>query len=204
MAYDVDLGRLQVHLRRLDRDDLLNFMDRALEALPADSLTSLIQSLPRWNLAALAPQPLLESVAEFHKASLAGQYYESFEVNYKNCHETSRGTDTWLAECGRLFAECMKASGPQARQGFESLFELLRMIDSGDRDIVFFGDEGGSYLLGVDWKELLGAYFCCLAATATAEQYTGLVMAVIEDFVAHDRERFLALAERTIGEDPGT
>ena len=204
MAFDVDLGRLQVHLRRLNKDDLLNFMDRALEALPAVALDSLVQSLPRLNRAALAPRPLLESVAEFHKASLARQYYQSFDVNYKNCTETSRGTDTWFAECRRLFGECMKATGPEARQGFETLFELLRMIDRGDREIVFFADEGGSYLLGVDWKELLQAYFFCLAATATAEQYASHVTAVIADFVAHDRERFLAMAERTIGEDPET
>ena len=97
MYGNVDLGRLQVHLRRLDRQDLLNFTDRALEALPAASIDSLLQSFPRLNRASLAPRPLLESVAEFYQASLARQYFESFEVNYKNCNEASRGTDPRFA-----------------------------------------------------------------------------------------------------------
>jgi hypothetical protein len=81
--------------------------------------------------------------------------------------EKSRGTETWIAECERLFKRCAAAAkkrpDSEAREAFDILFGLLRRIDEAHDEIVFFADEGGSYEVFVDWKNVLPAYFVPVA-----------------------------------------
>ncbi len=140
---------------------------------------------------------LLEVVQEFREASLEGEYYEDFDVNSKNYMEKSRGTETWIAECDRLFDRCVAAAGRRpnvtVRQAFEILLDLLRHIDQGHDDIIFFADEAGSWQVGVDWREVLPAYFACLAGTAAPDEY-GLRVKAVVDFVGYDEDRYLKAA----------
>lgn len=134
----------------------------------------------------------------FREASLRGDYYEAFAVNWKNSTEKSGGTETWFAECERLLVRCAAAATKrpdrEVRQAFEVLFGLLRNIDRGDDDIVFFADEGGSWEAGVDRREVLPRCFHCLAATAQPDEYVRAVTSVVEGFVAYDRDRYLGAA----------
>src|SRR5437879_12850210 len=87
---------------------------------------------------------LLTDVKRFEKASLAGEYYESFGVNSKNYTQQSAGTSAWIAEYRRLLDRCVissKNSNPaEMREAMEILFGLLDHIDEGNEDVIFFAD----------------------------------------------------------------
>jgi hypothetical protein len=143
---------------------------------------------------------LLDEVREFSATSMSGQFYDSFDVNWRNCTQQSRGTDGFIAEFNRLLGRCVReadtVAGGMVCESFEILFGLCRHIDEGPDDVVFFADEGGSWCIGVDWRKALPAYFRCLALNASDEDFARSVDRVIRDFVEHDRGRFLGDARR--------
>lgn len=197
---EIDRGKLCVHLRRLRKDDLLDLLERAIEFLPDTRIAALVEGYVKpeeLRPDGTAKGRLLQAAVTFREASLRGEYYEDFAVNSRNFMEMSRGTETWCAECGRLFDRCStsaKKRPAETREAFDVLFGLLRHIDTGDDDIVFFADEGGSWQVGVDWQKVLPAYFSALATTAAPDAYAAAVRGVIDDFVDHDRIRYLKAA----------
>ncbi|MFC1708195.1 hypothetical protein ACFL59_15490 [Planctomycetota bacterium] len=197
----IDRDKLRVQLRRLRKDDLLDLLDRAIDLVPTTRLPALVKGYVKPE--ALRPDGavkggLLKAVSKFREASLRGEYYEDFMVNSKNYMEKSEGTETWIAECERLFDRCLTVAkgkpGGEAREAFDVLFGLLRHIDEGHGDVVFFADEGGSYEVLVEWEQVLPAYFKALAGTATPEEYAEVVSGSIKDFVHYDQDRYLKAA----------
>ena len=82
-------------------------LDEAIDLLPPAKLHKIVRKY--LDLKRLHPDSekatkasLLANVKAFEKASLAGEYYESFDVNSKNFMEQSRGTTHWIAEFRRL------------------------------------------------------------------------------------------------------
>ena len=112
--------------------------------------------------------------------------------------EISEGTKEWIAECERLVEDVLvlvaRGNSSEGRQALELIFALLRRLDEGEDDIVFFADEGGSWQVGVDWPKVLPAYFRCLSETATPEEYAELVNAVVKDFARHDTPKYMSMA----------
>lgn len=201
MTRTVDLDKLRRSLAQLRRGELLIVAQRAAEMLPEGALPSLLGGLFELQSgAALAhgPAALLEEVQKFCAEGIDGKFYLSFDVNARNCSEQSKGTDTFIAEFDRLIAKCVRAAetGPcqTVGQAFEALFSLLRAIDEGNDDVLFFADDGGAWSVGVDWNKALPGYFMCLAQTATARHYVHCVDRVIADFSEHDRGRHMAQA----------
>ena len=197
----IDLDKLRVQLRRLERDELLGILDDAVGLVPGTRLAELVSGcvdLTELAPDGVAPGGLLEAVRAFREASHSGRYYESFDVNSKNFMDTSKGTEAWIAECERLFERCFEAAEkdrcPEARESFDILFDLLRHVDQGNADVVFFADEGGSWLVDVRWERVLPAYFTCLASVSEPEEYAQAVKAITRDFVHHDRDRYLQAA----------
>ncbi len=115
-------------------------------------------SSSRWG--AKKPVRVIDKVKAFEEASRRGEYYESFNVNSKNFMDKSEGTEEWIAECERLLEDLLGIScdgdPAEAREAFELLFGLLRRIDEGEDDIIFFADEAGSWQVGVDWPKAEG------------------------------------------------
>src|SRR6266581_8734514 len=76
---------------------------------------------------------LLMDVKRFEKASLAGEYYESFGVNSKNYTQKSAGTSAWIAEYLRLLDRCVinakKTTGSESAEGGYPAFEKLLIED---------------------------------------------------------------------------
>ena len=162
----IDRKKLRVHLRGLRKDDLFHLLDRAIDMMPRTRLPELIKGYVKPEALrpdAAAAGGLLEAVTRFCDASLRGEYYEDYMVNSRNFMEKSRGTETWIAECERLFersrAAAKKRPDREVRDAFEALFGLLRRLDEGEDDVIFFADEGGSYEVYVDWKKVLPAYW---------------------------------------------
>ena len=201
MTRAVDLRALRDSLGRLTRGELLIVAQRAVEMVPDTALALLMGGLVELqpdSEAAPGTATLLEEVRRLHTEGVRGTFYESFDVNSRNCGEQSRGTDAFIAEFDRLVVECVSAAqaepGQVTAQAFEVLFSLLRHLDKGDDDVLFFADEGGSWSVGVDWSRALPAYFLCLAQSASAEDFARSVNRVITDFGEHDRGRYLAHA----------
>jgi hypothetical protein len=85
-------------------------------------MTTVVQGLPVIDLKLVRPDAekatkasLLTDVKRFEKASLAGEYYESFAVNSRNCTQQSAGTSSWIATFLRFLHRCVtNADTPEA------------------------------------------------------------------------------------------
>jgi hypothetical protein len=191
------MEKLRSELRALRRVDLLIIAERAADLVPRGKLKTLlhdfvlVDTLP----SAKSPQPtLFEEVQAFYTKSLAGQYYESFDVNSKNFTELSMGTESFLAEFHRLLTKCVRAAkeGPPqpVRDAFELLFRILERIDESQDDVIFLAKEAGSWQVGVAWRMVFPIYFRCLAETASAAEFGRIVNQVVRTFARQDWAHF--------------
>jgi hypothetical protein len=199
---------LEPALRQLKKAQLLQVLRATYQALPPAQVVSVFGEyvdLTRLDSASparkgTAPGRLLEAVQRFHAESLAGHYYESFPVNSKNCRDRSEGTELWISQCNRLFDQCGKLSRKghhaEVHTAMELLFELLKQIDTGSDEIIFFADEAGSWQVGIDAEQVLPVYFTSLAAVATPEEYATRVVEVIKEWGSYAAERFLNAARK--------
>ncbi len=199
----IDPEKIRVFIRSLRKDDLLILLDRAIDLVPKTKLPELVDGLAdpgQFQPEGSSGGDLLDALRRFQDASERGDYYEGFEVNSKNSMEMSRGTETWIAECERLFDRCAdqasRGGHAEMREAFEILFGLLRRIDEGTDDILFFADEGGSWLVVVAWEKVLPAWFECLAPATGPEEYAEAVVGVIDEFDGFHRREHLREARR--------
>ena len=201
----IDRDKLRVEVRKLGNECLFDMLDDAIGLLPPAKLHKLAKK--HLDLKRLRPDaqnamrrsPLTE-VKRFEKASLAGEYYESFGVNSKNYMQESAGTSAWIAEFRRLLDCCVisaKNCNPaEVRQAMDTLFSLLNHIDQGHDDVIFFADEGGSWQVGVDWAKVLPVWFKVLSATAEPEEYAGRITTLLSCHYDYGRDKMLAIARR--------
>ncbi len=64
-------------------------------------------------------------------------------------------------------------------RAFEILFGLLDSLEDGTGEGIFFAEEGGSWMVGVDWKKVLPAWFRVLAATAAPAEFAQRTEAMV-------------------------
>jgi len=149
---EIDRDKLRAAIRKLPDEYLFYMLDDAIDQLPRANLRTIVGKY--LDLRRLRPDSgqarkasLLADVTAFETASLAGDYYESFDVNSKNFMEKSRGTTGWIAECRRLLDRCVEqaktADPAEVFQAFGIIFGLLDRIDECRQDIIFFADDGG-------------------------------------------------------------
>ena len=198
----IDISLLRKSLRtQLEIEDLLNFLDRAIDLIPQERLPELIEGFfdPKLlSVDQLSEQALLDAVIDFHTDSLGGLYYEDFAVNSKNFMELSRGTINWIAEHQRLMNRCLQETSQenpqQIRQAFDLLFNLLDEIDECRDDIIFFADEAGAWQVGVEWDAVLPCYFKVLAAVAQPSDYAEGVIKLVKSHANYNSDNYFKLA----------
>ena len=202
----IDRDRLRADVRKLGNEYVFSMLDDAIELLPLAKLHKIAKKY--FDLEQLLPDAekaarpsLLTDVELFEKASLAGEYYESFGVNSQNYTQKSAGTSAWIAEYLRLLDRCVinakKSDLAEVREAMDILFGLLNHIDKGHDDIIFFADEGGSWQVGVDWAKVLPVWFKVLSAAAEPEEYAGRITALLSCHYRYGRDKMLAIARRT-------
>lgn len=191
----IDRATIRAALRNLRNEDIYYILGEALEMLPLAKAQKLIKrhiDLSQFQRDSQKPKNLLEEIKDFQKPSLRGDYYESFDVNWKNCTEVSKGTRAWIFEFNHLLNRCISAvkkeDKGEIREAMEICFGLLRYIDERPDDIIFFADEAGSWQVGVDWNKVLTGYFRCLAATAQPDEYASRVIAIVNEFDRHSSD----------------
>lgn len=199
----IDRAKLRTAIRRLGNSYIYLMLDGALDMLPQSKLAKLVTTYidpTTIRQDAGGKSNLLDEVKAFEKASLHGDYYESFDVNSKNCTEMSKGTTAWIAECHRLLdrcaAESAKGSPDKTLAAIDTIVGLLRHIDECTDDVVFFADEGGSWQVGVDWRKLFPAWFNSLSAVSSPDTYANRVKEITDEFGSRDRDKNLAVARR--------
>jgi hypothetical protein len=198
----VDREKLRDALRQMRRGYLLKVAERAIDLVSSETLEALVgdfMQVPRLAEGQPGEASLPDEVNEFSEESLRGDYFDSFDVNSKNCMDLSQGTDAFIAEFDRLIRRCLgTAAGGSfttAREAFERLFALLRRIDEDPDSIVFFADEAGSWQIPVDWRAVLPVYFRCLAEGTSGAAFARAVDGVVTDFCHYQRPHQLAAAE---------
>jgi hypothetical protein len=205
-SHAIDREKLRAAVRKLGDEYVRYMLDDAIDLLPPSKLCKIARKyLDLKRLRPDAPNAakvtLIEDVRRFAKASLAGDYYASFDVNSRNCTEQSAGTSAWIATFHRLLDRCVadaKRGDPaKVRQAMDTLFGLLDRIDECRDDIIFFADEAGSWQVGVDWARVLPAWFKVLSVTAGPEDYAKRIKDLLSRHYSYGRDKMLALARRT-------
>jgi hypothetical protein len=198
----IDRDKLRAAIRRMGSEYVFYMLDDAITLLPQAKLRKLIaQYLPtELRRDCTRKVNLLADVEAFQKASLTGKYYQALAVNSKNCTEKSSGTLAWIADCSRLLERCVAQSKKEdpatVCQAFEIIFSLLGKIDECTDDILFFADESGSWQVGVDWENVLPAWFRVLSATAGPSEYAQSIATLLKRHYEHGRAKMLAVARR--------
>jgi hypothetical protein len=205
----IDREKLRAEIRKLGSEYVYFMLDDAIELLPLSKIHKIAKKYLdlkrlRPDSEKAAEKSLLAEVKLFEKASLAGEYYESFGVNSQNYTQMSAGTSAWIAKYLRLLDYCVasaKTHDPSTvREAMDILFGLLDHIDQGNDDVLFFADEGGSWQVGVDWDRVLPVWFKALSATAEPEEFANRITALISSHYSYGRDKMLAIARRTATE----
>lgn len=193
-------------LRKLGAEYVFYMLDEAIDLLPPAKLAKLVsqyidvKQLQPDTASASGKRTLLSDARDFDARSRAGHYYESFNVNSKNCMETSAGTRSFIADCRRLLDRCVAAASKgdpaEARASFELVFGLLRYIDECHDDVIFFADEAGSWQVGVNWETVFPAWFRCLSRTAEPEEFAQRVLKAVHHFAKFGRDKHFATARK--------
>jgi hypothetical protein len=196
----IDRQKLRAQLRKLDRGALLVLLERAVDRISDAGTLEVVRDYlrPARLPSATAGPSLLDEVLAWSKAALAGAYYESYLVTSSNFDLRSTSVDHFIADFDRLLARVLSSveteSAADVRELIELLIAPLRRLDEGRDDVLFFGDEGGSWQIGVNWDELFTIYFRVLAETATPDEFAYEVHRIIDDFEHLDRPKHLERA----------
>jgi hypothetical protein len=209
-ATEIDLEKLHAALRMVRNQDLFFMLDDALERLSSEDLDQVVRpylDLERLRRAEPADgaSGFADRVRAFADATRAGEYYESFDVNSRNYTELSRGTLAWIAAHRRLLDRCVaeagKGDGADLLAAMDLLFGLLQLIDECGDEVLFFADEGGSWQVGVDWKQVLPAWLRVLSQASDPEGFAAAVVERHRRLQSYDRVGLFELAEKLATQD---
>ena len=127
-APKIDRSKLQEAIGKLGDEYVFYLLDEALDLVPEAKLAKLVGKyldVKDLRLDAGTRIDLFADVETFKTRSLAGGFYEDFNVNSKNCMELSRGTRAWIAQCCRLFDSIVEMPAKSDAGKVAAAFEVL-------------------------------------------------------------------------------
>ena len=198
---ELDRQQIRRAVRQMGNEHIFYLLDDAISLLSEAQLRQLLAPYanPDQFIVQEAQQKdLLTEVLAFQKSSLAGEYYEEPPIAVRKWSENSGATLCWIADfrrlLGRCAAETSSASGTDVSRAFEILFGLLDRLDDGTGGGIFFAEEGGSWMVGVDWKKVLPVWFRVLAATAASAEFARRAETMIRRHCHGEQAEMLMLA----------
>jgi hypothetical protein len=132
-------------------------------------------------LKSLAHDVVRES-KDFYKNSLKKVYYAPFKINSKNWSHIPEETEEWFEKLGNLLQSSTQLTkqkeNSSAVESFGILYELIAKMEKGEE--IIFADEYGSWMIPGNEEEFLRAYISSLAEVKTPEEYTKIVIPLIQ------------------------
>ncbi len=189
MKPQIDRELVREEVQHLDRGALLIVVDRALDLLSDEQLLkALDRTIAAEALAATSErlESLVELAQRFSDECLAGEYYEDHNPRHWHESDLSPGTERFIADCHRLLDRCIDtaehADHEASQAALQLIFSVMRAIDMGGDDILFFVDDGGPWQFGIDWRRVLDTWFDCLVETADPTEFAEAATLAVNDF----------------------
>jgi len=181
-------------LAEQDPDTLLEFLEAAYQEMSTDQRRAVFgKALEKSKPLAVEGESLLAEVKKFQRQSRAGKYYAPFDINSKNFMHVPEETNAWFERVGDLLTQSAQLSEQgdhvHAVACFRILYALIDAMEDGDE--IVFADEYGAWMITVDEKKMIAAYFRSLAATATPEEYAAGALPLIR------RDSFESFSKKT-------
>jgi hypothetical protein len=186
--------RLFDFLEKQKSSFLIELLRSAYDELNAyqrnDVFGKVIEEMP---LSEVNGDELLEDIKIFHSESLAGYYYEPFQIDSKNFSDIPEETEEWFEKLGDFLKESMRLTEQGkhsiAIECFKILYELIEKMEEGQE--IVFADEIGSWMIPGDEKEYINAYLSASAAITTPEEYAEIAIPLIR------RDSYSSLVNKT-------
>jgi hypothetical protein len=105
------------------------------------------------------------------------------------------GTGAAEIDLGKLRACLRTLRDEEVFLMLDDAIELLELIDDCGHEVLFFADEGGSWLVGVDWGQVLPVWIRALSASTDAKGFAIAVVDRHRRLPPDARADFLGLAE---------
>lgn len=168
-------------LKKKKKSDLISLLNDCYDSMKVKQISEVFSCMEEEsNKIPSDGNTVLKNVENFFKDSLNGVYYAPFDINSKNFMDVPEETDLWFEKLGDFMIESSNLSAQgdhiNAVKSFEILFELSTKL--GDDEIVF-ADELGMWMLPIDEKPCISAYFKSAAAILNPDEYASAVLPVI-------------------------
>lgn len=130
----------------------------------------------------ISGKKILEEVEEFYRRSLAGKYYEPFDINSKNFSDIPEETDEWFRKLDDLLLVVTdlvtRDEHTIAVKCFSMLYKLIEAMESGEE--IVFADELGSWMMHGDENVYIKAYLTASSKVSTPEEYADVALPLIK------------------------
>ena len=175
--------RLFAFLKRQSPSALLDLLQHAYREMSVPQrqavFHAMVKDIPP---SAVDGTELLKRLTQFHRDSLARQYYAPFEINSKNYTHIPDETEEWFEILGDLLEDSRKLTEQEehalAVECFGLLYELIDHMEKGEE--IVFADELGSWMIPGEEKKFIAAYLSSLAVVASPESFTTTALPLLK------------------------
>jgi hypothetical protein len=179
----VNEQRLFAFLKRQSPSALLDLLQHAYRAMSVSQRQAVFQTMVKdIPASAVEGTELLKRLTQFHRDSLARQYYAPFEINSKNYTQIPDETEEWFEILGELLEDSSKLTEQEehalAVACFGLLYELIDYMETGEE--IVFADEVGSWMIPGEEKKFMAAYLSSLAVVASPESFTTTALPLLK------------------------
>lgn len=170
-------------LEKKKKSDLINLLSDCYDSMKTRQISEIFSCIGDESRKTPSDgKTVLKNVKKFFNDSLNGVYYAPFDINSKNFMHVPEETDMWFEKLGDFMIESSNLSAQgdhiNAVKSFGILFDLSTKLGN---DEIVFADELGMWMLPIDKKPCISAYFKSAAAILNPDEYANAVLPVIRE-----------------------